>query len=124
MRISISGEEYYLDFEHNQNPTFKDYWGKMTPVMPSDVLKYYETYSHRGETRAILYQFDHTSQRNSDFHEGYALCKWEDRFDKKHGRKLALRRLLEHSSFTKEERRNIWEQYFVETKETNLVLSK
>ena len=123
MRISISGEQYYLDFEHNQNPTFQSYWVKMIQERPSDVAIYYEKYPNRGTTRAILYQLDHTSYRKSDLHEGWAFCKWDDQFVKKEGRKLALRRLLEHSRFTKEERGSIWQQYFVETKEIKLVLN-
>lgn len=40
--------------------------------------------------------------------EGYSLCSHKDQFNKKTGKKLALRRALENAQFTREQRYEIW----------------
>lgn len=42
---------------------------------------------------------------------GEAQCSKKDMFSKETGRKVSLKRALESSSFTKEERAAVWEDY-------------
>lgn len=44
---------------------------------------------------------------------GTATCSQKDMFNKDKGRRLALGEALQHSLLTKEERREIWEDYRV-----------
>ena len=43
---------------------------------------------------------------------GWAFCGPSDAFVKETGRKLALQRALKKAGFTRDQRRQVWEQYF------------
>ena len=99
MRLNIAGEEYVVRFEHDSF----DKW-----------------------TTASLYKIDFDETGRAIIPETpvqieYANCHYKDIFTKKTGRKVAFARLLEWMSknrfmLTKEQRTEIWNQYFQEFK--------
>ena len=50
-----------------------------------------------------------------DIYRGHAYCHNKDNFCKATGRKIALTRALQHN-FTRNERKQIWDQYFVKVR--------
>lgn len=63
----------------------------------------------QGRTTALL------RQSNGDYLRGWAFLAPGDRYVKEIGRKVALTSLLSRHYFTKNERRQIWEQYLGRT---------
>lgn len=99
MKLTINGQEYVVRFAH-------------------DVLDKYTT--------ASLHEIQKNEQGKVTVDEdtqfvGEAMCHYRDQFTKKTGRKVAFTRLLELMSknrfmLTKEDRQEIWKQYFEQFK--------
>lgn len=109
MKITVGNKIYTLQFRHT---IFDSYIPRTIWDRKSDELRYYEDNPYKGQTVAKLFP----SADGDDLERwGYSYCNWGDSFVKAKGRTLALRRLLENSHFSKNERRNIWESYFKQT---------
>ncbi len=48
----------------------------------------------------------------ADSCRGYSYCHASDQFNKETGRKVSLERALDDGRFTREERREVWQNYF------------
>ena len=81
-------------------------------------VKFNHDSADKWTTASLLKLGDNTEEL---IHVAGAHCHWKDNFSRKTGRKIALARLLDWMSnnrfnLTKEDRQKIWEQYFVEFK--------
>jgi hypothetical protein len=114
--INLKGQNYNIDFEHitPQDKNWGHWKGKHGEL--------------KGITRCILskesdeiiggYQKEY-DEEHFGIKEGFKLvsvdvakCSYEDVFEKRQGRKIALSRSLKGMNLTKEERKQIWDKYF------------
>lgn len=82
------------------------------------MLKFYFEYTRDDEDQPYAVTcdiYDTSKPINEDFiGSGESYCNPVDQFSKKRGRKIALKRAIEHLS--REERKVIWEAYFKRSK--------
>lgn len=116
MKIKLRGDTVTLEFHHIQVPIFEHSTLKLESLhRASDKMRYYEDNPYRTITRASIYKWDGEKQTN--LLEAKSFCLWEDAFVKKIGRRISLDKLLSNSVFTREERKDVWKQYFEQTKQ-------
>ncbi len=111
MRLEVAGTTYYIDFIHNNEPWYVQ--------LSDDQIQLIE------HTQGILVDSGHWKINNGstqcvimddewqEIGYGEAECSRNDLFDKRKGRKVSLTRALQSDSFSREQRKSVWEAYFM-----------
>ena len=110
MRFKLSGVLYSLVFHHSVSSPNLEF--KMDDYNPQDAF---------GETEAILYTIDTTTEDRTEVDRAVSRCAPEDNFVKSIGRKISIQRLLKNAKIDWMEdkgwRKRFWEIYFSKTAE-------
>lgn len=96
MRFEVGEQQYSVDFDH--------------VILPRAEYDCAVHHCIRGATYAVL-QTGQNGNRKV-IADAFALCSASDNFCKETGRKLALRRLLDHTGWSREARRAVWQAYW------------
>lgn len=110
MKITLNNQLCYLRWHHVNNLQWNP--NKLENIGKEQPRSYTSCEVVNAETKEIV------------AHATAYLGKKEKHFNKETGRKVALRKLLESLNLIKEERRQIWVQYFLETNQSKLILSQ